>query len=271
MCIHFLNSSVSYGRWRIITFKFIIAVPFLLGIIAFMTMYLIARERNVNRHRIEIEGNPKTRRQLTIFFITDIHKRTIDHQLIKKIGTDIDMVIIGGDFAEKGVPLSRVSQNIERLSALGQVFFVWGNNDREIGEANMRKVIQAHSGIILDNENQSIPGHESWAIAGTDDPSWKMANPEKALLNTKEYAHVLFVSHQPVVWNKAEKISLPTLMLAGHTHGGQIRLGKYGIDEPGYFKWDGRRGKLISNGYGTTTIPLRFGAHPECHVIQISY
>lgn len=234
-------------------------------------MFGISQERNVKRHKIEVKGKSREKRQLNVFFITDIHKRKIDQRLLKKLDHDIDIVIIGGDLAEKDVPLSQISENVKRLGRLGQVFFVWGNNDREVGEEEIRKIMQQEDAIILDNENQSIPNHPAWGISGTDDPSWRMANPEQALQNVEQYAHVLFVSHQPVVWGKAEKFHKPTLMLAGHTHGGQIRLGKFGISEKGYFKWEAERGELISNGYGTTKLPLRFGAHPESHLIKISY
>lgn len=254
-----------------ITFKTIASGTFLLGLSVLTKMFLIAKERNVKRHEIHIEKNKENVKQLTIFFISDIHRRKIDRRLLKKIGQSVDLVIIGGDLAEKGVPLSRIANNIEQLSTLGQIFYVWGNNDREVGEEQMRNIIQQFDGIILDNENQFIPNHPDWGIAGTDDPSWKMANPEKALQDVARYEHLLFVSHQPVVWRRAEQFYKPTFMLAGHTHGGQIRLGKFGISEKGFFKWTGNRGKLISNGYGTTELPLRFGAHPESHLIKITY
>lgn len=236
-----------------------------------LRMFWIAKERNVRRHKIDVKGKSGKRRQLNVFFITDIHRRKVEQGLLNKLDGAIDIVIIGGDLAESNVPLSRVAENVANLRQLGQVFFVWGNNDREVGEEAIRKIMQQEQVIILDNENQCISNHPAWGISGTDDPSWRKANPEQALQGVERYAHVLFVSHQPIVWKKAEAFHEPTLMLAGHTHGGQIRLGKYGISEKGYFKWEAGRGKLISNGYGTTKVPLRFGAHPECHVINISY
>ena len=60
-------------------------------------------------------------------------------------------------------------------------------------------------------------------------------------------------------------------MLAGHTHGGQIRIGKLGLLEKGSFHTNSNQAKLISNGYGTSTVPLRLGAPAECHVITITY
>lgn len=234
-------------------------------------MFLIARERNVKRHQIKIEHQKGNLRDLNCFFITDIHKRKIDRKLMKKINQPVDLVIIGGDLAEKGVPLTRISKNLRQLNELGPMYFVWGNNDREVGEENIRALMEKHQVTILDNENQWMPNHPNWGIAGTDDPSWKMANPEKALTAIEKYRYVLFVSHQPVVWQKIEKVNHPILMLAGHTHGGQIRLGKFGIGEKGFLKQEENRWKLISNGYGTTKLPFRLGAHPECHLIKIQY
>lgn len=234
-------------------------------------MVLNAKERNVMRHHLIVEALSSTRRQLKVFFISDIHRRKIDEKLLKKIDKDIDLVIIGGDLAEKNVPLSRINRNVQKLSQLGQVFYVWGNNDREVVEETIRQIIGQHDGIILENKNMPIHSHSSWGICGTDDPSCLKLDVEQALENIEQYKNVLFVSHQPVVWEEVERYYHPTLMLAGHTHGGQIRLGKFGISEKGSFESVGGRGKLISNGYGTTTLPLRLGARPECHIITISY
>lgn len=254
-----------------ITIKKFAGAAFFLCSTILLKMFFNAKERNVIRHNLNLGSDSCDKRKLKIFFISDIHKRKIDDKLLKKIDRDIDIVIIGGDLAEKNVPLSRISQNVKKLSCLGQVFFVWGNNDREVGENEIREIIAQHNGIILDNQNMPISKHDFWGICGTDDPSCMKVDLEQALENIHRYNNVIFVSHQPAVWKKAEHFLLPTLMLAGHTHGGQIRLGKFGIGEKGSYASYKDRGKLISNGYGTTTLPFRLGARPECHIITIYY
>lgn len=237
-------------------------------------MFWIAKEKNVKEYEVSLTKDDLKKKQFTFFFITDIHRRKIDQKLLKKIKTfnkEIDFVIIGGDFAEKNVPLTRVEHNIKMLRSLGPIYFVWGNNDREVGEKALREMIERYEGTILDNENQFIPAHPAWGICGTDDPSSAKINFDQALKQIERYQFVLFVSHQPAVWKRIEPIVKPTLMLAGHTHGGQIRFGKFGIGEKGVFTWLDERGKLISNGYGTTSIPFRFGAHPESHLMTIYY
>ena len=58
-------------------------------------------------------------------------------------------------------------------------------------------------------------------------------------------------------------------MLAGHLHGGQIRIGPIGIYEKGSYRLKENRAELISNGFGTTGVPLRLGAKSECHIITL--
>ena len=58
-------------------------------------------------------------------------------------------------------------------------------------------------------------------------------------------------------------------MLGGHLHGGQLRLGPIAMYPHGSKKKKKGVPTLISNGYGTTLLPFRFMAKPECHMITI--
>lgn len=230
-----------------------------------------AFKRNVVIHDVRIGPSNHQKKTLKIFFISDIHRRKIDRKLIRKIDQDIDLIIIGGDLAEKGVPLSRIASNIKSLSNLGKVYYVWGNNDREAGERHIRRMMKRFHVTILENDNFPIPGHSSWGICGTDDPTSENVNLEKTLCDIEKYKHILLVCHQPIMLREVEAFIQPTIMLAGHTHGGQIRVGKFGLFQKGSFQVNTRQAKLISNGYGTSTIPLRLGAPSECHIITVNY
>jgi len=234
-------------------------------------MFGSAKKRNVVHHQLNVDKNTTDNTLLKVFFISDIHRRKISLKLLQKVGNDIDIVIIGGDLAEKGVPLSRISKNIENLARLGPIFYVWGNNDREVGELEIREIMAQNGGIILDNKSCPVPGHKNWVICGTDDSSSKKVDIDATLQDVDQSGKVIFVSHQPKVLEKVERFFRPTIMLAGHTHGGQIRFGKLGLLPKGSFQTSEGRGKLISNGYGTSTVPLRLGAAPECHVISLNY
>ena len=176
------------------------------GFIAYM--YFFAKRKNVIYHSFSVRKNSQDCRELSIFFISDIHRRRIDERLLKKVRSLglIDIVIIGGDLAEGGVPLSTIDQNVERLSQLAPLFFIWGNNDREVGEEEIRKIIKKHGGTILDNSNASIDGHPLWGVCGTDDPSSGNVDVEAALRNAEEYTYLIVATHTPSLFRKVEKI-----------------------------------------------------------------
>ena len=238
-----------------------------------MFMFLNAHRRNVIFHEMNIKQTCERGNRLSLFFISDIHRRKVDKKLVAQVieRGQIDFVIIGGDLAESAVPLSRIEENVRILATIGPIYYVWGNNDREVGEDAIREIMQRYNGKILDNESVIIPGHPTWGLCGTDDPSSRKVDVEASLRYIKQYEHVILATHTPSVFRKVEALIEPDLMLAGHTHGGQIRVGKFGLQEKGEFRMNGNRAKLISNGYGTSTLPLRLGADPECHVIVIDY
>ena len=235
---------------------------------ALAAMYASAKLAMLRKHEAVIHTDQDAEGP-DIFFISDIHRRRISKKLIAKAGGPFDAVIIGGDLAEGGVPESRIRRNISRLSALGPIYYVWGNNDREVGEALIRSAISDAGGTVLDNESDELmSGPVRWMLVGTDDTSSFNVNVNQAFRNVREGDAVIFVSHSPRVFDMLGSRD-PEVRIAGHTHGGQIRLGRFGMLEKGSFRSDNGKVELVSNGYGTSLVPLRLGAPAECHVIRL--
>lgn len=240
----------------------------------FISMFCSARRNSVKLLQMQTSSARLSNAELNVFFISDIHRRKVSPKLLGKVKAQnklIDLVIIGGDLAEKGVPSSRVRSNVHQLASLGPVYYIWGNNDREIGETTIREIISEVDGAILDNKSTRIPKHPDWILSGADDPSSGNTNLQKALSYNGEFTYQLLAVHSPSLFDKAAKIAAPDFMVAGHTHGGQIRLGPFGMQPRGTFVEKNGRGRLISNGFGTSLIPLRLGAPPETHLITIKY
>lgn len=246
-----------------------LAISAVVGLIT--RMFFIAKQNRVLVHQLDVRRQETAEGQLTVFFITDIHRRKIARSLRKKLQQSIDYVIIGGDLAEQSVPLKRIASNLKMLRSIAPVYYVWGNNDREVSEEKIRGLCLQHDIRLLEDAHEPLRFHPGWGICGTEDPSSEMINIPKAVAGADRYQHLLFVSHQPVVWHFIDPLLRPSILLAGHTHGGQIRLGKWGLSAEGQLMEEDGRYKLISNGYGTTKLPLRYGAHPESHVLIIRY
>jgi len=242
----------------------------IVGVIFSIPLFMLKKAFETNVLRQEIKVGSEKQGTFRLFFISDIHRRKISDRLIEDVGSDINAVIIGGDLAERGVPLEQIEENIKQLAKIGPIIYVWGNNDREVGEHHIRKFILNVGGILLENEALFLQNqHERLWIVGIDDVSSGRANIEKSFAKVPERETVVFVSHTPFVFNKVIRRFKPSVLLAGHTHGGQIRIGKWGYYQRGTLKSENNVVTLISNGYGTTFMPLRLGAPAECHILTI--
>lgn len=243
----------------------------ILGVILMMPLVMMKNAFEVNVRHQDIELlKYRGKKPLDIFFISDIHRRKITNRLLNKIDADIQAVIIGGDLAERGVPLRRIEKNIQALAKIGPIYYVWGNNDREVGAHHIRKYIQNVGGIILENEAICIKYTDQpvWLI-GLEDVSSGRADIERSFKDVPDNDPIIFVSHTPFVFDKVRDSFQTDLLLAGHTHGGQIRFGKWGYYQKGDLINNHENVTLISNGFGTTLVPFRLGAPAECHILSI--
>lgn len=245
----------------------------LLGLLAYM--YKEAFADRVILQKIELSKMPQSFGEVKIFFISDIHRRKISNKIIDEVQSKgkVDVVIIGGDLLEKGVPLDYVEKNIRQLKKLGPVFFVWGNNDYEVDILRLDALLLnlgvntlANSSVLFESE-----AGDRLYIVGVDDLAKERDNLEQALFDTNKDDFKILISHNPDVRKKIFPEQGISLMLAGHTHGGQIRIFGFGPSEKGKLEIGKDFSYLISNGYGTTAIPLRLGAKAETHLITISH
>lgn len=241
----------------------------MIGLFMFLIYMVFQAFRNhVSKHELFFEDLPEAFHGYRIFFISDIHFRIVNKKIINEINKETDIIIIGGDLLEKKVPISNVVKNIKLLTNIAPTYFVWGNNDYEGNVAQLTALLKKHGVEILDNRAITLrKNRESISLIGVDNGKKRM-DLSKALAEAKE-PFKIFVSHTPEVRHKLPREIGIRLFLSGHTHGGQIRLFGFGIREKGMLQQDGNRWVLISNGYGTTFLPLRFGAKAETHLITL--
>ena len=79
----------------------------------------------------------------------------------------------------------------------------------------------------------------------------------------------ILISHNPLVKDQIHEDYQIRLILAGHTHGGQIRILGYGPYKLGGIEFIQNCMLFVSNGFGTSTVPLRLGAKPETHLLTL--
>ncbi|TWT28296.1 metallophosphoesterase [Planomicrobium sp. CPCC 101110] len=235
------------------------------AVMLLLFMYKNAFGHNLRRQTVRLDAAVPFR-PFNLLFIADIHRRRLSE---KMLDVPVDVIIIGGDMAERGVPLKQVADNLKLLVNKAPVYFVWGNNDREVRERNLRNLF-THFGIKpMDNEAVSLFGNPHLKLVGVNYLSLENDGLERAFSQVNEEDTVIFVSHSPFLFKRVKKKYRVDFFMAGHTHGGQIRLGKLGIYRKGALKVKGGKPELVTNGFGTTKLPLRLGAPAEFHLLTI--
>ena len=129
---------------------------------------------------------------------------------------------------------------------------------------------------VLNNKNEKlqINGKEIF-IAGVEDMMTAFPNMEDALKGTK--TPTILLTHTPDVFPDLPRNV--NLTLAGHTHGGQVRLpiigpiftasnygNKYTI---GFIEENGKK-LITTRGIGVSILPFRFNCPPEIVVIEFT-
>ncbi len=245
---------------------FSIVLLFVVGMIGYM-VYL-AFGNNVLAHLVKAGGVEET---YNIFFISDTHNRLIHSSVIEKIKGKVNCIIVGGDFADHRTSLRKIEENLKMLTAVAPTYFVWGNNDQEVPQEEFLLLLSKYRVQIIKNESMLIHEGKNKIRLCAIDFNGTGAMIEQAIEKCEEDEHVIFVSHDPHRFKKVLEYITPLLLLGGHIHGGQIRLGPFGVYEKGSFGPFFGTHQLISNGYGTTLLPLRLGAKAESHLIQIHF
>ncbi|WP_026585176.1 metallophosphoesterase [Bacillus sp. J33] len=251
---------------------YIIALALIGGVGLLVYMLKEAFADRIIYKELSFSDFPESFGEVKLFFISDIHKRVISRRIMDEAKEKKpDMVIIGGDLMEKGVPFGRVKKNILLLMEAAPVYFVWGNNDYEADYHQLDALLLECGVKILDNTAfsfESLHG-DRFVLMGTDDLSKDRDRLDLALHDAGDGGFRVLVSHDPRIVKEIKKEHNIHLVLSGHTHGGQIHILGYSPYEKGQIKVLPETTILISNGYGTTGVPLRLGAKAETHFITL--
>jgi predicted MPP superfamily phosphohydrolase len=144
-----------------------------------------------------------------------------------------DLVALTGDLFD--FDPAYVEDGALRLGGLRArlgVYAVLGNHDTYTGSELVAGSLERHApGVrLLRGERVRVPGEEPFYVAGIDDPGrhWTARDVEHPGLEALARdlpadGPVLLLVHRPELFPQAARLGFP-LVLAGHTHGGQIAL-----------------------------------------------
>lgn len=236
---------------------------------------------------------------LSDFHVDGVH---MSADRVRKLATttaalDPDIVLLAGDYVgallgESGHGGARSQRTAEAnrvveegLSALTAfkarqgVFAIIGNHDCWWDCQRVAAVLDAGGIKVLQNANARVarPGGDVWLV-GLEDAQTQKPDVGAALAGVPPGAAVVGLAHNPGLFDWSSN-TLPVL-LAGHTHGGQVRFPWIGAPVrmsrhtedafQGFFVRDGRV-LVVTRGLGETGLPVRFGSPPEILIVRISH
>ena len=269
-------------RWRLRWSARILAVlvvVFLVWGCVWEPRSLVARD-----YAFELPAWPAECDGLRVDVIADLHTGSphngvdkLDRLVQRLAESDSQAVLMAGDYVILSVflgtyiPADVIAEHLRPLTARKPVYAVLGNHDWWKDGARVRAAFEAAGVTML--EDQATPVRlarcDLWMVGVGD--LWEAPHDVgRAFAAVDDDRPALAITHNPNLFPQMP--ARASLVVAGHTHGGQIAFP--GIGAPGLWgKADGRyprghfieggRQLFVSPGIGTSILPIRFGVPPE--------
>lgn len=239
----------------------------------------------VSETDIFIPNLPERFENFRITQLTDIHHSRIlgiDEVLrVVKIArqTKPDMIVLTGDYTTSYRRyIEPCAEALSSLSAQEGVWAVLGNHDHYTDPELTVQALQRNRINVMSNVNTTITrGPDKLQLAGIDDWTWAATDWQGAFAGLDTKLPTVLLSHQPSVLD-LDQAKQASLIISGHTHGGQIDLPLIGAPArfatkdlryaQGLFKL-GNTQLYVSSGTGVIGLPVRLGVRPEIAVLRL--
>jgi predicted MPP superfamily phosphohydrolase len=268
---------------------------------AALSLYSSELERHAltTVHRtVLIRNLPTSFHGFTIAQLSDFHYRDFNEpyfiahavQAVNRLNPD--MVALTGDFitahripestakVDKGIHYGDANDCAAILQGLTCPlrFCSLGNHDA-VDPQTVLEALRANHLTPLYNEHFAIDrgGDRLW-VSGLADAFYDIPNLATALPKRKPNEPIVLLGHEPDFADTIAKHQPVDLMLAGHTHGGQIRipllpalfLPAMGVNYvSGLFNVGEGMQLYVNRGLGTMHLPFRFNCPPELTLITL--
>lgn len=230
--------------------------------------------------------------------ITDFHLGSFppSNDFVQKVvdatnNEEPDMILFTGDLVNnQASEVEPYLDTLKQLHASDGIYSIWGNHDyceygnnHSIGALKRnRRMLYGYQESLgwhqLMNEHHVVShGMASIAIIGVENPGQppftNRSNLKKAMKGLNPDMFKILLSHDPHHWRREVVGKKIQLTLAGHTHAGQLKIGKWTPARMAFKEWGGayRIGEqmlYVSSGIGGS-FPFRLGAWPELTVITL--
>jgi predicted MPP superfamily phosphohydrolase len=237
----------------------------------------------LSRHDVPVAGLPESLHGIRIAQLTDVHfpanHRAARRALAILAEERPEIVVFTGDLIERLFALDDMVAFVREARGSLATVAVRGNWEISAGVSpGTLRAAYGDAGVeYLQNESVSIRvGQAHLGIAGLDDTVNGSPHPERALQRMSSADAVLWALHGPGFADAMPEGIRADLLLAGHTHGGQIRLPFLpGLRPSGSGRflagWYSTAAAplYVSRGIGTTAIRARLFCPPELPIFTL--
>jgi hypothetical protein len=224
---------------------------------------------------------------LRVVQLSDIHaglymtRREIRRLVDQVAALQPDLFVLTGDYITNSIQfLPECVEEMARIRPVYGTFAIMGNHESWLGRpSEIMELFRKHRITLLLNTHHVIQTQAGYfAVAGIDDLKAGHPNLEAALLGLDSAIPTILLSHRPEIFPLAAAHRIP-LTLAGHYHGGQIKLSLPGGEfSPAHLLTPYPEGLFrikachlyVSRGIGTTFTPVRLNARPEITLLHLS-
>lgn len=254
------------------------------------------KDVEIVRQRVRLATLPKAFHGFRIAQLSDIHMgpfaaTSYVHRCVA-ITNDLhaDLIALTGDFIAWDIGyVEEVVRTLGALRAPHGVFGCLGNHESESDSEDLIASLFARDGVhMLRQARVAIQrGDDVLNLAGIDDVRGGTLEQRKRDLQRRLRRELvvpgvvnILLAHEPseLILNRAAELGID-LVLAGHTHGGQLALESIhrGLNvshllypyTSGWYQKSGTR-LYVNRGIGTTGFPIRFGARPEITLFELT-
>ena len=274
-------------KWTIIIFIILVLTIVYARYIG--TYGFITKEYTINDKDI-----PDSFDGLKIVHFTDIHyNRAITLKKLEEIVKEInlinpDIVVFTGDLVDKDATLTnkdytQLANIFRKINAKYGKYAIMGNHDYYKDNENVINVYTDSDFKYLDNDSNIIYSkkNETIFIGGINTSSYDKDDIDKTMEyfnNHDDDIYKIILMHEPDITDKLLKDYSANLILAGHSHNGQVRLPFIGAlyTPPGskkyydnYYDINGTK-LYISSGIGVSTANYRLWNRPSINFYRIN-
>jgi predicted MPP superfamily phosphohydrolase len=284
---------LSWDQNRITGIHYKVVVALIIVIFSYTGFKVYSDTTGIKTQKItlQIDQLPNTLNGFKIIHITDLQgdeytgREEIARYIQKANDQNPDLIVFTGDLISYGTDFIKMSaEEFGKSNAKYGTYAVVGDHDYWAGLDNIEPALAEQDIPLLQDENQvvHIDSTLNIVITGITEVYSKDSDPAvvDSLTNSAQDAAVkIMASHQV----KDHLISSAQnngydMLLAGHTHGGQVRVPFMGMSfsaserETEYVSGLYREEDLsinVNNGLGFTLAPIRYNAPPNISVIKL--